>query len=356
MNEQMKIRNALNNYYAIARIELEKYQNQIDSPEYQLNFYAENLLKGILNNDFSLVLYDYAIKVINNLELVNQNKVATYQEIKDHLSDSLVIFDVKLLRAYDPIDYLMKTIMEYVNFYYNYERPTDEEVTKHRYDVILKEVCDNETFGSILIKMFISLANRISEIVVEIKKIHKDNVLADSLISIKNLFHNMGLCLLFKQDDSIHLCIRYLLDYLLPLIALYTLPITNEERINRLNIYADYHFSLLHSLPLPKGGMVDMQFFDRNNGFIADESGVIPTNLSLLQYYGSARLAAFYVKDSINTNTTLLTNDLFVLFMKFIDSITAVYEDSSVIQVASPKIKQVIEDLQLLLKEIKEQK
>ena len=328
------MKNILYNYYAISRFEMEKYQDDQEGVLYKLNYYAENLIKGLLNNCFSFVLNKDAIMMLEALKEVDNTDLDNANIVINTLKDSIVLYDAKYLRKEDSIEYLFKALTLYLRHYANYQKNPDEEILKHRYDIIFDEIKKSEYVGSLLLKMGATVINSLSNIILNIKKTYKDNVLCDALIQIRNIYYNAILCLLFKDTKALNMRIDYLVLYFVTLNELFSTNLNNEDLIRKLNLYSDYYFSYHHHIKLPSG--------DENIDKFSELYGFLDNNdIQLL-------IEKHYVLDENFYEFSHLNS----LFKSFLSSLKERFND--IIGEDIAKINVALDDIVTLLDNIKE--
>ena len=333
MEQEMKIKNALYNYYAISRFEMEKFEDE-DSPNYLTNYHAEVVIKALLNNCFGPFLYQEAILLLESLDKVypgalEQNKIP-YQNLKD----ALVLFDAKMLRKEDPIEETMKILLSYLSYYKAYEKKDDEEILKHRYDIMLEELKKDEYYASLLIKMNIIIANNIYELSKKLREIHKNNIVSDSLDIIRSTYYSSLLAILFKDEKSYQIAKDYLVDYLTSLMGLYDRYQDNDQAVNALGVYADIRFSSKHGLKLPNNQDENLE---EEMGFLKDKGTPFDKEAFIYCY----------------TNKMIDDIDIFVvneLLLKLVEKLNLRYD--GVFEEIKNVLSITIQDLNTLLKEI----
>ena len=332
----MKIRNALYNYYAISRFEMEKYQSDKTNPLYLVNYYAENVLKSILNNCFGISLINDAIELYQLL--VNIEPSFQDDKLLEDLTDSATYFDSKLLRPYDPDEKVMAVLRLYLQKYLQYDKTDDEEVLKHRYDIILNEMTTNESYGSLLIKINNGIANSNLNLCKELFKLSSQDYMVTVLTNIRYLCYSASICLLFKDDEGLKKRLNHLVIYLISMIAYFDKGLSKEEMIRDLSLYVDIQYSNNHNIKLPKMEASD-QILLNEWGFLAI-GNVAPKIDDLVELY----LKSY---DGIVNYSTINS-----LFIRLLDKISSLYEGEEINKLTA-KMKEMISDLDVLFTEMK---
>ena len=294
MNDETKVMNSLHNYYAVSKILSEKKGSGL---EYEYLISMKALIQGLLNNAFSLALYKNGMNALEKLarfekkELMDCSFYETYNELAD-----ISIFDAKNLRKYDPIESVLKVVIEFAKRYSNEENIDNELATKNRYDVIFNELFKDDTYAKILLKMTITEMNIINKKIVELKKEYKPNVFFDAIIEIKNIIYETSIAVIFKDYYLVETRYDCFLNICLPILKLYERGFDLKELIKYLEMYSDMHFSKKHQLPLsvmaldnlPKYLYNNYSFIDKFSepyGFLISNDGTILKPDYLKSYY-----------------------------------------------------------------------
>lgn len=332
--DNKQIKNVLYNYYAISRFEKEKHQNDKSSPFYLVSFYAEDMIKCLLNNAFDLVLYQDAYLMLEYLDIISskdilKNNQETYQVLKD----CYVLYDSKLLRKEDPIEYVFKALSLYLDHFNVYERKDDEVILKHRYDIIVNQMLENESYGSLFLKMTMTLINKFSVFVKELFSKYKNNILVDSLMMIKSLYHNLSINLLFKDEEMVKERLFIINQYLISLLMLFNEEKNNDLLVLKLDSFADYYFSINHQIKI-KEQKIDQSNYQYPFGFLSDHLKVIDNVINI-------RVDNIY-KYYLNTNKLLL--NLFNVMQERFKEFKEINE---------LEFNQVLTDIAILVQEMK---
>lgn len=332
--EDKRIKNALYNYYAISRFEKEKHQDDPNSPYYLVNYYAEDMLKSLLNNAFDLRLYQDAYLLLENLDMISdKNLLELNKDAYNVLVDCDKFFDSKLLRHEDPIEYVMKILGLYLNYYEVYERKDDEDILCHRYDIIAQEMINNSSFGSLFIKMTLSLINKLSSMIKALFNKYRSNILVDSLMMIKGLYHNLAINLLFKDIEHTKVRLDILGKYLISLVLLFDNESDNNHLVMKLDTYSDYYYSINHNIKTLDRGF-DVKNFNLEFGFLDNPSSV--------NYYAEKLKTDNIFQYYLNVNN---------IFHKFLNDLKERFNDIFID--LNLDFDQIFKDIDLLLNEMK---
>ena len=225
LNEKTQVFNSLQNIFAVSFLEGNKllHKTRSESEDILLKLFAkiQTFLIGLFNNSFSISLYKNAVDIISLLSKVdnNGNIKEEYLETYNNLLDAITLIDAKNLRKYDPIDYLMNTVIFIAEKITSYSDFNKEELVKNRYDVMLEEMISQSEAAKLWIKINLLEANIISEIIKGIKKEYKDSPLIEVLIEAKNMILNCAILYLLSYDNEISEIKNMFQEKLLPIVC-----------------------------------------------------------------------------------------------------------------------------------------
>lgn len=302
LNEKSQVFNSLQNIFAVSFLEGNKliHKTRSESEDILLKLFTkiQTFLIGLFNNSFSISLYKNAVDIISLLSKVdnNGNIKEEYLETYNNLLDAITLIDAKNLRKYDPIDYLMNTVVFVAKKITNYSDFNKEELVKNRYDVMLEEMISQSEAAKLWIKINLLEANIISEIIKGIKKEYKDSPLIEVLIEAKNMILNCAILYLLSYDNEISEIKNMFQEKLLPIVCLFDSKEDIKDLIYKLIVFADLNYSYKHKMPISKyfnndvmkycyNNPLYIERFYQDNGYLLDYEGNILSNANLINKY-----------------------------------------------------------------------